>query len=87
VLSAHKDWVRDVAWLNFPGYTYDVIASASEDTNVLLWTKNKDNNWESKILKVFGIPVWRVTWSHCGSYLAVTAGDNCTHLYKVITNI
>jgi WD40 repeat protein len=81
--KGHTDWVRDVSWLNFPGYTYDIIASAGEDENVLLWTKNKDNTWESKLLSKFNTPVWRVNWSQCGSYLAVSAGDNCTYLYKV----
>ena len=83
LLGNHDDWVRDVAWLNFPGYTYDIIASAGEDENVFLWTKNKENKWEKKLLRNFKVPVWRVSWSQCGSYLAVTAGDNCTYLYKV----
>jgi len=82
-LGSHDDWVRDVAWLNFPGYTNDIIASAGEDERVYLWTKNKDKTWEKKLLNEFGTPVWRVSWSQCGSYLAVTAGDNCTYLYKV----
>jgi WD40 repeat protein len=34
VLSDHKDWVRDVAWLNYVGYAYDTIASCSE---VIYW--------------------------------------------------
>ena len=29
-LEPHKDWVRDVAWLNYVGYAHDTIASCSE---------------------------------------------------------
>jgi protein transport protein SEC13 len=29
-LEGHKDWVRDVAWLNYVGYANDTIATCSE---------------------------------------------------------
>lgn len=39
-LNCHKDWVRDVAWLNYVGYAQDTIASCSE-VNILLDTAQK----------------------------------------------
>ena len=81
--KGHKDWVRDVAWLNFPGYTTDIIASGGDDNTVYLWTKTNDGIWENKELQIFDVPVWRINWSQCGGYLAITVGDNCTHIYKV----
>lgn len=81
-LEGHTDWVRDVAWLNYVGYAYDTIASCSEDENVLIW-KYEDGKWKkSNLDKKFNTPTWKVSWSHCGSYLAVSAGDNCVYLFK-----
>ncbi len=81
-LEGHTDWVRDVSWLNYVGYAYDTIASSSEDESVIIW-KLKDNKWTKKnINKKFNTPTWKVSWSHCGSYLAVSAGDNCVYLFK-----
>lgn len=80
--EGHTDWVRDVAWLNYVGYAFDTIASCSEDESVLIW-KCEDNKWKKTPLgKKFNSPTWKVSWSHCGSYLAVSAGDNCVYLFK-----
>jgi protein transport protein SEC13 len=84
-LTEHKDWVRDVAWLNYVGYAYDTIASCSEDEHVYIY-KYEDKEWKSYPLnKKFGVPTWKVSWSHCGSYLACSAGDNCVYLFKEST--
>jgi protein transport protein SEC13 len=80
--EGHSDWVRDVAWLNYVGYAFDTIASCSEDESVLIW-KCEDNKWKkTALVKKFNTPTWKVSWSHCGSYLAVSAGDNCVYLFK-----
>jgi len=81
-LEGHTDWVRDVAWLNYVGYAYDLIASCSEDEYVYLWTK-KDDIWVKTLLKKFNTPIWRVSWSQCGSYLAVSSADNSVYMFKV----
>ena len=26
--------------------------------------------------------MWKVSWSHCGSYLAVSGGDNCVSVFS-----
>lgn len=81
-LEGHTDWVRDVSWLNCVGYSCDTIASCSEDETVLIW-KFEDNKWKKTLLnKKFNAPTWKVSWSNCGSYLAVSAGDNCVYLFK-----
>lgn len=53
---------------------------------VYIWTKKKEDKegWKREELKNFNVPVWRVSWSHCGSFLAVSTGNNCIYLYKVI---
>jgi len=83
-LEAHNDWVRDVAWLNYVGYAYDTIASCSEDETVIIWIYDeKEQKWKNNNLsKKFNTPTWKVSWSYCGSYLAVSAGDNCVYLFK-----
>ena len=35
-LSGHKDWVRDVSWMNYVGYANDTIASCSEVNLIFL---------------------------------------------------
>jgi protein transport protein SEC13 len=83
-LNGHSDWVRDVSWLNYVGYAYDTIASCGEDENVFIWKHDKvDNSWKKIALKKkFNNPTWKVSWSYCASYLAVSAGDNCVYLFK-----
>jgi protein transport protein SEC13 len=59
-----------------------------QDNIVNLWTKKKeDKDWKREELKNFNVPVWRVSWSHCGSLLAVSAGNNCVYLFKVRLHI
>jgi protein transport protein SEC13 len=83
-LDGHSDWVRDVAWLNYVGYAYDTIASCSEDETVVIWKFDyKEKTWKKNpIQKKFNTPTWKVSWSYCGSYLAVSAGDNSVYLFK-----
>lgn len=83
-LDGHSDWVRDVAWLNYVGYAYDTIATCSEDETVIIWKfDTKEYKWKKTNLnKKFSTPTWKVSWSHCGSFLAVSAGDNCVYLFK-----
>ena len=34
---AHEDWVRDVAWCNNIGLSYDLIATVGEDQKLKIW--------------------------------------------------
>ncbi|KAG9153469.1 hypothetical protein Leryth_018737 [Lithospermum erythrorhizon] len=76
-LHMHSDLVRDVAWAPNLGLPKSMIASASEDGTVVIWTVPKEGEqWAGKVLKDFKTPVWRVSWSLTGNLLAVAAGDN-----------
>lgn len=77
----HKDWVRDVAFAPNTALPYNLFASASEDRSVYIW-KQKDNYWESTLLRTFEAPVWRVSWSVTGTVLAVSTGDHKVSLWK-----
>ncbi|XP_055828641.1 protein transport protein SEC13 homolog B-like [Solanum dulcamara] len=82
-LQMHTDWVRDVAWAPNLGLPKSTIASASEDGRVIIWTVGKEGNqWEGKVLKDFGAPVWRVSWSLTGNILAVANGNNNVTLWN-----
>jgi len=82
-LSAHSNWVRDVAWAPNMGMPRSTIASASEDGKVLIWSQGSGGtSWQSKLLKDFGCPVWRVSWSVSGGLLAVSDSNNEVSLWK-----
>lgn len=83
-LEGHSDFVRDVSWLNFPGSSSDIIASCSDDQKVLLWKKTNEG-WKPTDLPLNNDKqVCKVSWSQCGTYLAVTTINDITYLYKVI---
>lgn len=82
-LQMHKDWVRDVAWAPNLGLPKSMIASASQDGTVILWTLTREGDrWEGKILNDFKVPVWRLSWSTTGNILAVADGNNNITLWK-----
>ncbi|KAK6125061.1 hypothetical protein DH2020_041177 [Rehmannia glutinosa] len=82
-LKMHTDWVRDVAWAPNLGLPKSTIASASQDGKVIIWTAIKEGDqWDGKVLKDFGGPVWRVSWSLTGNILAVADGKNNVTLWK-----
>ncbi|KAL0380467.1 UNVERIFIED_CONTAM: protein transport protein SEC13A [Sesamum angustifolium] len=82
-LIMHTDWVRDVSWAPNLGLPKSMIASASEDGKVIIWTALKEGDqWDGKILKDFGSPVWRVSWSLTGNTLAVADGKNNITVWK-----
>lgn len=82
-LEGHKDWVRDVTWLKYVGYEYDTIASCGEDETVKIWRLESNDKWKSNdIKKIFGCPTWKAEWSYCGTYLAISAGDNCVYIFQ-----
>lgn len=83
VLQGHTDWVRDVAWspsLLVKSY----IATASQDSTVLIWSQDDKGEWQKQPLKKDGFPdvCWRASWSLLGNILAVSGGDNKVTLWK-----
>jgi len=86
VLQHHTDWVRDVAWSPNIGLPHSVIASASQDGVVVIWTQdttssNSTTAFTKKVLK-FNEVVWRVSWSITGNILAISGSDNKVTLWK-----
>ena len=58
-LLGHKDWVRDVAWCPNLGMPSNTIASASQDSTVIIWCENlQKQEWEAVRL-----PDFKVKWS------------------------
>ena len=82
-LSAHADWVRDVAWSENLGLPMNTIASCGQDGKVFIWTQSEPRGpWQSRQLHDFGAPVWRVSWSTMGNILAVSDGNNTVTIWK-----
>ena len=82
-LSAHADWVRDVAWSENLGLPMNTIASCGQDGKVFIWTQSEPRGpWQSRRLHDFGAPVWRVSWSTMGNILAVSDGNNTVTIWK-----
>lgn len=82
-LEAHCDWVRDVAWAPSIGLPRSVIASCSQDCQVIIWTNDGSGTaWTPKTLHKSAAAVWHVSWSVTGNLLAVSGGDNKVSLWK-----
>ncbi|ORZ29406.1 protein transporter sec-13 [Catenaria anguillulae PL171] len=82
-LSAHEDWVRDVAWAPNVGIPATYLASCGQDKAVYVWTRQHAlAAWEKKKVGTFTEVVWRVSWSLAGDVLAVAAGDNKVTLWR-----
>lgn len=72
----HKRWVRDAAWAPATGLPVNQLASCSEDGKVVVWEqKRAGGRWEPTVVRDFGAPVWRVSWSLTGGILAASSGD------------
>ena len=66
-------------------YFGSMIASCSQDGDVIIWTQDQEAagaEWVAKILHTFQDTVWRVSWSITGNILAATTADNKVTLWK-----
>ncbi|XP_024022502.1 protein transport protein SEC13 homolog B [Morus notabilis] len=83
-LQMHNGWIRDVAWAPNLGSLKSMIASASEDGKVVVWSlpKGGSGQWEGKVLGDFKTSVWKVSWSLTGDVLAVADGNKKVTLLK-----
>lgn len=81
-LKMHTDCVLDVAWAPSFGHTKSIIASVSEDGQVIIWTKTEGGPWKGKVLKDFEAPVSALSWSPTGNVLAVTDHQNNLKFWK-----
>lgn len=82
-LKGHTDWVRDVAWAPV-AQPANTIASCGQDRKTIIWRcSNVDSGqWSACELGTFGDVLWHVSWSLCGTILAVSGGDNKVSLWK-----
>ena len=81
--AGHADWVRDAAWAPNLGMPKNTIATAGQDGKVFIWTQSEPNGpWSAALLRDFGAPVWRVSWSVFGNVLAVADATNAVSLWK-----
>jgi len=83
-LHAHSDWIRDVAWAPSVCSRNYVLASASQDGKVIIWSQGQPGErWkQTNIPKEDHDVVWRVNWSITGNILAVSSGDGNVTLWK-----
>ena len=85
-LTAHGDWVRDVAWAPSLAAASGgaTLATAGQDGRVFIWTEAAPGaGWAAPtLLHDFGAPVWRVAWSLSGGVLAATDGKGGVTLWK-----
>lgn len=86
-LEGHTDSIHDIAWAPSMGRSYDLIATASKDKTVIIWTirRNKEtDNYEcirSETLE-HSSEVWKVEWNITGTILASSDNDNIVKLWK-----
>ena len=85
-LTAHGDWVRDVAWAPALAACSGgaTLATAGQDGRVFIWAEAAPGaGWSAPtLLHDFGAPVWRVGWSLSGGVLAATDGKGDVTLWK-----
>ena len=77
-VGQHLDWVRDVAWCQSIGHT-SMIASCSEDKTCVVWKPDAKKGFHATKIQ-FSVPLWKVSWSLTGCLLAVSGGDDETHV-------
>lgn len=81
-LTGHEDWVRSVAWAPAAGLNASAtLVSAGQDGKVLVW-KHTGSTWNKSLVHHFSSPVWKASWSHNGSMIAVTDADQQVSLWK-----
>lgn len=92
----HNDWVRDVAWAPSTGMPFNMIASASDDGTVVIYTQDElsedpqVDTWKKyRITNPGGTtvndsqpPVCSVSWSLTGNILAISTADQRVTLWK-----
>ncbi len=82
--TEHGSSVREVAWLKYLGARYDTIASGGEDNKLFIY-KFEEISWKKVFEHDFKVPVFSVSWSNCGTYLACSCGDN--QIYVLVENL
>ena len=79
-----KDIPKDIAFLNFIGYTQLVFACGLNNGKCLIY-KLSDNIWKNTFEIDVGGDIFKINWSLCGTYLGIsyTKGkDNFIKFYR-----
>lgn len=67
--------------VHMPNFTWSLFSS--QDRTVIIWKQREaGGEWKPIVLKEFGSPVWRVSWSVTGNMLAVRS--ICVLLFPVL---
>ena len=90
VHAAPRDRVNDVAWAADIGRAFHLVASASRDKSVKVWTIQRDLgdgvSWGAPELSC-ELPhhsqAWRAEWNACGAMLATSVDDGTIRLYRM----
>lgn len=86
LIEGHDDWVRDVAWAPNVGIPANIIASASDDHTVRVWSQDEvGGDWTMHVLHTFRSPVYRISWSLTGTVLSVAGGDDEVTFWKQVS--
>ena len=74
----------DVAWLNYVGYSEDVIAICCSDKTVNFMKKESGESWTDRDIDPIKLDedAAKVCWSHCGAYLGVTMRNNKIRIFQ-----
>lgn len=85
-LTAHSDWVRDVAWAPNLGLLKSTIASAGQDGKLIAWNESDCGTWEPVVIHDFKVAVWKVSWSVSGNLLSASDANGTVTLWKEVVD-
>jgi len=82
-LEHHTEWIRSVAWAPNVGLPTATIASAGQDGDIVVWSKDgSDSAWNKKVIATLPETPWSVSFSLTGNILAVAGADGNVSLWK-----
>merc|ERR1712065_98027 len=82
-LEHHTEWIRSVAWAPNVGLPTATIASAGQDGDIVVWSKDgSDSAWNKKVIATLPETPWSVSFSLTGNILAVAGTDGNVSLWK-----
>ena len=71
-IDLKKQVPRDIAFLNFVGYTELTFACGLDDGKCLIYKKYEDD-WKNTFTINLGCPIVKICWSNCGTYLGISS--------------
>ena len=71
-IDLKKQVPKDIAFLNFVGYTELTFACGLDDGKCLIY-KNYEDDWKNTFTINLGCPIVKICWSNCGTYLGISS--------------